>query len=150
MKFKDIRFLRTVPDPVLRTIANEVKHFDPDGFSGLIDRMREVMGQYNGVGIAAPQIGVSQRLFLFIHEDQVMLVVNPLITMVSEEMQVGEEGCLSCPGETVLIPRHLGVELSGQAITGEHFSCRWTGLPARIIQHEVDHLNGRLILDYKK
>lgn len=150
MKFEDIRSIRTIPDPVLRSVAAPVKEFNEKKMKSLVARMIEIMGEMNGVGIAAPQIGVSQRLFGFNYEDDVLIVVNPLITSVTNDLQWGMEGCLSCPDEQVAIARHVGVELYGQSIHGEEFKYKWTGLPARIIQHEMDHLNGKLILDYKQ
>lgn len=149
MMFQDIRSIRTVPDPVLRAQATPVTQFGDQKMFSLVHRMIDVMGKLNGVGIAAPQIGVSQRLFGFIYQDDVMMVANGQIQSVSEDIQYGMEGCLSCPGEEVLVPRHLSLSISGQSIEGEHFIYEWSGLPARIIQHEMDHLNGKLILDYK-
>lgn len=149
MKFQDIRTIRTIPDPVLRSKAVPVTTFGDEKMFSLVRRMVDVMGELNGVGIAAPQIGVSQQLFGFIYQDDVMMVANGRIITVSEDMQYGKEGCLSCPCEEVLVPRHVGIKISGQSIEGEEFAYEWTGLPARIIQHEMDHLNGRLILDYK-
>lgn len=145
---EDIRGIRTVPDPVLRSVAEPVTDFDAAKLTSLMTRMTEVMVELNGVGIAAPQIGVSQRVIGFRHEDKLVMVCNPVIVAVSEEMQFSDEGCLSCPDETVAIRRHVGVAITGQSIDGEESLIKVTGFAARIIQHEIDHLNGKLILDH--
>jgi peptide deformylase len=145
---EDIRDIRTNPDPVLRETATPITDFDQTKLQSLMRRMAEVMIQRKGVGIAAPQIGVSQRVIGFRHEDQIVMVCNPVIVAVSEEMQFMDEGCLSCPDETVAIRRHVGVAITGQSVDGEESLIKVTGFSARIIQHEIDHLNGKLILDH--
>jgi peptide deformylase len=145
---QDIRGIRTYPDPVLRGVAEPVTDFDETKLRSLMGRMTAVMAELQGVGIAAPQIGVSKRVIGFLHEGSVVMVCNPVIVAVSEETQFGDEGCLSCPGENVAVRRHVGVAITGQSITGEESLIKCVGYSARIIQHEVDHLNGRLILDH--
>jgi peptide deformylase len=145
---EDIRDIRTDPDPILRSVAAPVTDFDQIKLKSLMTRMTEVMVELNGVGIAAPQIGVSQRVIGFLHEGNIVMVCNPVIVAVSEEMHYADEGCLSCPNESVAIQRHVGVAITGQSIDGEESLIKCMGFSARIIQHEIDHLNGRLILDH--
>lgn len=145
---EDIRGIRTTPDPVLRSTAEPVTEFGGKKLESLMARMAEVMVEMDGVGIAAPQIGVSRRVIGFRYEDNIVMVCNPTIVAVSEETQFGPEGCLSCPDESVSVNRYVGVAVVGQSFDGEESMIKCTDFPARIIQHEIDHLNGRLILDY--
>lgn len=145
---EDIRGIRTVPDPILRSVASPVTEFDQAKLTSLMTRMTEVMVELGGVGISAPQIGVSKRVIGFRHEDQIIMVCNPIIVAVSEEMQFSDEGCLSCPDESVAVRRHVGVAITGQSVDGEESLIKVAGFSARIIQHEIDHLNGKLILDH--
>jgi peptide deformylase len=102
-----------------------------------------------GVGLAAPQIGLSQRLLVYRigAEAPLIALVNPAIEWSSDDVECGEEGCLSIPGVTVDVDRALHVRVKAQDETGAERSVEASGLEARVIQHELDHLNGVLILD---
>lgn len=138
------------PDPRLRKIAEPVNTFDKQ-LHRLIDDMLETMYQAPGIGLAATQIDIHQQLIVIdvSEEKQTPLVfINPIITVLDEELESYDEGCLSVPGyfETVTRPRKVRVEALDRH--GEAFSIEDEGLLAICIQHEVDHLNGKLFVDY--
>jgi len=142
--------VRQYPDPVLRMRANEVEDFD-DGLASLAERMTALMQEASGVGLAAPQIGILRRVFVFqpTEEDPATAVVNPVVTPTGEEVETREEGCLSLGAATVVVDveRPLAVHLEGSTPAGEPVALDLEGLPARIVQHEVDHLDGVLTID---
>jgi peptide deformylase len=142
--------IRQYPDPALRMRANEVEDFD-DGLSSLAERMTALMQEASGVGLAAPQIGILRRVFVFqpTEEDPVTAVVNPVVTPTGEEVETREEGCLSLGAATVVVDveRPLAVHVEGSTPTGEPVALDLEGLPARIVQHEADHLDGVLTID---
>lgn len=136
------------PDPVLRKRCREVTVFD-ERLAALAGRMLELMRAHNGVGLAAPQVGVPIRMFVFNasgEADGDGVCVNPTLHdgEGAEEML---EGCLSLPNVEVPIRRAVSVTLRGQDAAGAVFESAGAGLLARVWQHEVDHLNGRLIID---
>lgn len=140
--------LRHYPDPVLRMRANEVESFDGD-LRRLVERMAALMADANGVGLAANQAGVLRRVFVFQREgeEEPGAVVNPRIVERSDELASDEEGCLSLQGVLVPVERPAAVTLEGRDPGGGELRLELTGLDARVAQHEVDHLDGVLIID---
>ena len=139
--------IRQYPDPVLRMEARPVEEFDDD-LRRLTTRMTELMKDANGVGLAATQVGVLRRVFVFAPaEDEVAVLVNPQIVSRGEEVTTDDEGCLSMQGVTVPVDRPVAVRLEGRDETGAEVAYDLEGMPARIAQHEFDHLDGVLILD---
>jgi peptide deformylase len=142
--------IRQWPDPVLRMIANEVEDFDDD-LRRLVARMDLLMRDANGVGLAATQVGVLRRVFVFragdAEEPVVVVAVNPRIVEPSEEREADDEGCLSLQRVLVPVERHIAVTLEAEDAEGEPVRLELSGLDARVVQHELDHLDGVLILD---
>ncbi|RME88626.1 MAG: peptide deformylase [Anaerolineae bacterium] len=150
-----LREIVTVPAEVLRRKARPVTRFD-DELQRLIDDMIETMRAAPGVGLAAPQVAVSQRLIVVEYaedeedeaaEPKLYVVVNPKITRHSKETEMGVEGCLSIPGLVGEVERYLSVTVKGQNRHGQPLKIKARGWLARIFQHEVDHLNGILFTD---
>jgi peptide deformylase len=140
--------VRRFGDPVLKSRAAAVDRFD-DGLRAQIERMSGLMHDALGIGLAAPQIGVSQQLLVYRvgPEGPDMALVNPEIEWSSRETEEFEEGCLSIPGILVDVDRPVHVRVTAQDEHGDLRVVEASGLEARVIQHEVDHLNGVLILD---
>lgn len=149
-----IREIVVNPDPVLRRKAHKITTIDKD-LQVLIDDMIETMRQAPGVGLAAPQVGVSQRLIVIEYGDEenekapkkLFAVLNPEIVQVSEEMVTGVEACLSIPRMAGEVERHKEVTIRGRNRFGKQVKIRATGWIARIFQHEIDHLEGVLFTD---
>ena len=140
--------IRQYPDPVLRMQAREVEQFDDD-LRRLVDRMLRLMADANGVGLAANQIGVVRRVFVFQPdaESDPVAVVNPVIVERGGEAVADEEGCLSMQGVQVPVERPMTVRLEGRDPQGGELSLELGDLGARVAQHELDHLDGVLIID---
>ena len=138
--------IKTFGDPVLKTRATPVREFD-EALQRLTEDMLETMRDREGVGLAANQVGRLRRVLVAALEDEEYAVVNPRIEGSAEETEVGSEGCLSIPGIQVEVERPTAVTVSGQDPSGNPIRLEAEGLLARIIQHEIDHLNGVLILD---
>lgn len=140
--------LRTFGDPVLKQESRVVTAFD-DKLVQLTELMFAVMDREDGVGLAAPQIGILKKIFVWRDPDtdQRYVFVNPRIVAHSEDLDVTSEGCLSVPGHPMEVVRHDWVEVEAQDEHGEPVALRAEGLLARIMQHEIDHLEGHLILD---
>jgi peptide deformylase len=140
--------IRQWPDPVLKMRAGEVEVFDDD-LRRLTERMASLMEDANGVGLAATQAGVVRRVFVFRREEQedVVAAVNPRIVDPSEERETDDEGCLSLQRVLVPVERHVSLTLEAQDVTGAPLRLQLTGLDSRVVQHEVDHLDGVLILE---
>jgi len=139
--------LRHYPDPVLRMRAHEVTEFGPE-LEELVRRMTQLMHEAHGVGLAANQVGIIQRSSVFqLDEENVVALVNPVITDRDEELETDDEGCLSLQGVTVPVERTVRLTLEGRDEHGEELSLELEGMPARVVQHELDHLDGKLILD---
>ena len=139
--------VRQYGDPVLRMRAHEVTEFDED-LERLATRMRQLMNDARGVGLAATQVGILQRVFVFQKgEGDVVAVVNPTLTELSDETEIDDEGCLSIQGVTMPVERHLRVTLEGKDTEGNDVRYELEGHPARVAQHELDHLDGKLILE---
>jgi peptide deformylase len=138
--------VRTFGDPVLKSRATPVKDFD-ESLEHLAEEMMRVMREAEGVGLAANQIGRLKRIFVAAHEDEEYAIVNPVIEERSEMTEKDIEGCLSIPETRVEVERPTAVTVSGQGPSGEPVRIEAEGLLARIFQHEIDHLDGILILD---
>jgi peptide deformylase len=140
--------IRGFGDPALRTKAAEVESFD-DGLTSEIRRMERLMTDALGVGLAATQLGVIHRLLVYRAgpDAPLVAVVNPRLEWASEEQEVAEEGCLSIPGVVVDVERALHIRISARDEHGDQMLVEASGLEARVLQHEIDHLDGVLILD---
>jgi peptide deformylase len=142
--------VRQYPDPVLRQRTNEVEEFD-SALAALVERMMRVMQRASGVGLAAPQVGVLQRVLVHQAEEDAepVALVNPRIVESSEELDTMEEGCLSLGAAdvTVDVERPVRVTVEARSPAGDELRIEAEGLAARVIQHEVDHLDGVLIID---
>ena len=140
--------IRQYPDPVLRMQAREVEAFDGD-LRRLAERMTQLMRDANGVGLAATQIGVIRRVFVFQPdaESDPIAVVNPVVAESSDELVVDEEGCLSLVGVQMPVERPVSIKLEGRDLEGGELTLDFSDHPARVVQHELDHLDGVLILD---
>jgi peptide deformylase len=143
-----LRQVRKFGDPVLRASALPVERFD-EALKTEVERMGELMHDALGVGLAATQLGVLHRVLVYRvdPEDPVTALVNPVLEWASEDLEIGEEGCLSLPGVHVEVERPAQVKVHARDPAGEELRIEAEGLQARVIQHEIDHLDGRLILD---
>ena len=141
-----IRAIRELGDPVLRTPADEVRAFDRD-LAALVRDLEETVDHPGRAGLAAPQIGVSARVFSYNIDGEIGHMVNPVIVERSEETQDGDEGCLSVPGIWAPTVRAMRAVVEGFDVHGEPLRLEGTGLMARCLQHEVDHLDGKVFLD---
>jgi peptide deformylase len=143
-----LRHVRQLGDPALRATAVAVSRFD-DTLRAEVKRMGELMSDALGVGLAATQLGVLHRVLVYRvgAEEPVRALVNPVLEWASEELESAEEGCLSLPGVHVEVRRPVQVRVRGQDEHGEDVRVEADGLKARVIQHEIDHLDGVLILD---
>ncbi|HLM09974.1 MAG TPA: peptide deformylase [Thermoleophilaceae bacterium] len=141
-------FVRRLGDPVLKSSATPVDRFD-DSLRNQVSRMAGIMNDALGVGLAAPQLGISQRLLVYrVGPDApVIALANPEIEWASTHQEVLDEGCLSIPGITVDVERPVYVRVRALDEEGEERRVEASGLEARVIQHEMDHLEGILILD---
>lgn len=141
--------IRIFGDPVLRERADPVTEFD-ERLAQLADDMIETMRAAHGVGLAANQVGVLKRLFTWVlpDDDRQGALVNPEIVDTSEETVEDEEGCLSFPGLFYPTQRPLRVRMTAQDVAGDELTIDGEGLLARILLHELDHLNGILLLDH--
>ena len=137
--------IRLFGDPVLRTPADPVKDYDAE-LRRLVKDLTETMQDAPGVGLAAPQIGVSLRVFTFHVDDVLGHLINPSLDL-SEETETGDEGCLSFPGLAYPATRAYGVVAKGFNMYGEPVTLEGTGQLARCVQHETDHLDGVLFID---
>jgi peptide deformylase len=138
--------IRLFGDPVLSTPADPVTTFDKE-LRVLVKDLTETMLDAPGVGLAAPQIGVSLRVFTYDVDEELGHIVNPVIKVVGDEEQDGDEGCLSFPGLTYPTVRKQQVVATGLNMHGEPITVDGSDLLARCIQHEVDHLDGVLFID---
>lgn len=141
-------------DPLLLQRSAEVTRFDTPELQALVADMQDTMHHANGAGLAAPQIGVLQRvvIFGFVHNDRYpdapavpyTVLVNPVLTPIGHEEEDGWEGCLSVPGMRGLVPRHARLRYRGCDLHGNPIDRTVEGFHARVVQHEVDHLDGVL------
>jgi peptide deformylase len=141
-------FIRRLGDPVLKSRATPVDRFD-DPLRTQVSRMGAIMNDALGVGLAAPQVGLSQRLLVYRvgHEAPLIALVNPELEWSSDDGEEAEEGCLSIPGIGVDVDRPVHVRVRARDEFGGERLVEASGLEARVIQHEMDHLDGVLILD---
>jgi peptide deformylase len=140
--------IRQYPDPVLRMQAREVETFDGD-LRRLADRMTQLMRDAQGVGLAANQVGIIRRLFVFQPDPEAepVAVANPVLEKRGDETALDDEGCLSLQGVQMPVERPVAVHLEGQDLDGGALAMDLEDHAARVVQHEVDHLDGVLILD---
>ena len=140
--------VRQYGDPVLRSRASDVSEFGAE-LAAEAERMVAIMRDAMGVGLAATQLGVLRRLLVFQAgaDARPTAVANPRIEWLSDDLATADEGCLSLPGIAVEVERSLHARVSGVDVDGEPLSIEASGLEARVLQHEIDHLDGVLILD---
>jgi peptide deformylase len=138
--------IRTFGDPVLKTRAAPVETFD-DSLARLTEDMLATMRENDGVGLAANQVGRLKRVLVASVEDEDYVIVNPILSDMSETTERVQEGCLSIPGINVEVDRPTAVTVTGQNTSGEPLRIEAQDMLARVLQHEVDHLDGVLILD---
>jgi peptide deformylase len=139
-------FIRLYGDPVLRKMAKEI---EPSSLSKeFIREMANTMYVEDGVGLAAPQIGISERFFLYDIGEKLNMIVNPEILEMSNEKEMGEEGCLSIPDIFEKVPRAVRIKVKYYDNSGQEYIKELEGYEARVFQHEFDHLNGKLFIDY--
>jgi peptide deformylase len=142
--------VRQYPDPVLRMQAREVEALD-EAVAALVERMSRLMEEARGVGLAAPQLGILRRILVYqaSEEAPVSALVNPRLVSSTDELTVEEEGCLSLGAATIVVEveRPLGVTIEATTPAGEPVRIEAEGLEARVLQHELDHLNGVLTID---
>ena len=140
--------VRTFGDPVLKSRASEVGSFGPE-LEREAERMVSIMRDALGVGLAATQLGIMRRLLVFqaTPDATPSAMVNPRLDWLSDELAIAEEGCLSLPGISVEVERPLYARVRGRDVRGEPLLVEASGLEARVLQHEIDHLDGVLILD---
>jgi peptide deformylase len=139
--------IRQYGDPALRMTANEVVDFDDD-LRRLVERMTTLMQEAQGVGLAATQVGVLRRLFVFQPgEDGPRVIVNPVLVERADETESDGEGCLSLQGVRVPVERSVRVVIEGKDETGADVRFELDEYAARVVQHELDHLDGVLIID---
>ena len=143
-----LSYVRKFGDPVLRTKAREVDRFD-DALHSEIERMGRLMNDAFGVGLAATQVGTLNRVLVYrvLSQGSVMALINPEIEWKGKETETMEEGCLSLPAVLVDVERPIHVRVRAQDQDGEPIVVEASGLEARVIQHEIDHLDGVLIVD---
>ena len=141
-----IRPIREFGDPVLRTPADPVRSFDRE-LALLVRDLEETVDHPGRAGLAAPQIGVSLRVFSYNVDGEIGHLVNPVIVSLSEETQDDDEGCLSVPGLYAPTVRAMHAVVEGFDVDGKPLRLEGSGLMARCLQHEVDHLDGKVFLD---
>ncbi len=149
-----VRAIMKMGEPVLFERANPVEKFDTPELHALLTDMRDTMTALSGAGIAAPQIGESLQVVIFEVKNNPRypdaeaipetVLINPLLTPLSEQLEEGWEGCLSVPGMRGLVPRYTRLRYSGYDQFGKKIEREVAGFHARVVQHECDHLNGIL------
>ncbi len=140
--------IRQYPDPVLKMQARDVEDFDDD-LRRLAERMTQLMRDASGVGLAATQVGIIRRVFVFQPgpDEEPVVVVNPQVVDRSDETELDDEGCLSMQGVQMPVERNVSLRLEGRDVQGGELSLELTEHQARVVQHELDHLDGVLIID---
>jgi peptide deformylase len=141
-----VRPIREIGDPVLRTPADPIRAFDKD-LAALVRDLEDTVDHPGRAGVAATQIGVGTRVFSYNIDGVIGHMVNPVIAERSEEIQDDDEGCLSIPGLYAPTVRAMHCVAEGFDVHGEPLRIEGSGLLARCLQHEVDHLDGKLFLD---
>lgn len=148
----ELKIITGKDSPILRTKCQPVQKFDKQ-LKALVEDMNDTMVKAKGVGIAAPQVGVDARVFLAVlgadgKNPLTIPMVNPEITWFSEEAEIEEEGCLSLPKQFGKVERPVEVIVEFQDLKGMTKNLKLKKLDARVVQHELDHLNGVLFIDY--
>ena len=138
--------IRQYGDPVLRMRADDVYEFD-DELRSVSERMIQLMHDADGVGLAATQVGILRRFFVCTLDGEDRLLVNPTVTSSGKDSEADEEGCLSLGSVRVAVERATKVTLEAQDVDGNPVRLELEGYPARVVQHELDHLDGKLIVD---
>ncbi len=140
--------IRQYPDSALRMQARDVAEIDDD-VRRLSERMIGLMRDAHGIGLAGTQVGTLRRVFVFqiADEEEPRVVVNARLASRSDDTSIDDEGCLSLQGVLVPVERSLRVTLAGKDLDGNPLELELDGLPARVVQHEIDHLDGVLIID---
>ena len=140
--------IRQYPDPVLRLRGHEVEDFDDD-LRSLVERMTMLMEGASGAGLAATQVGVLRRVFVFqsVEGEAPTALVNPELVATDEEAEIDDEGCLSLQHVLVPVSRNVAVTVAAKDLAGEDVRLELEGFGARVCQHELDHLDGVLIID---
>jgi len=139
------------PEPALKTVATTVSEIT-DEVIAVAQRMLGLMAQAEGIGLAAPQVGLSWRMFVTRHPEGPeveggLVFVNPVIEVVDPTLEEDIEGCLSLPGIDVLVRRPIGIRVTATDLNGDEFAMEWHDHFGRVCQHETDHLDGVLIID---
>lgn len=136
-----------LPHPLLRSVAEKVHTIKRTDLELLAEEMIGTMRKLKGIGLAANQIGLRSRIAVIELKDGPLVLINPIIVKPSRKQELDEEGCLSVPGVFGLVPRSVSLTLTASDMDGKTFTIDARGLFARVIQHEVDHLNGKLFVD---
>lgn len=134
------------PEPSLMQPSNEIKEIHPEKILRLVAAMEKIMKENNGIGLAAPQVGINIRLAIVQTKEGILILINPVIIKTSKRNEIGEEGCLSIPGVFGDVRRPAVIHVETQTVSQEKKRFRAKGLLARVIQHEIDHLNGILFI----
>ena len=140
--------LITIPNPILKQKCVPVTNFDSK-LEEFVNDMFDTMHKYQGIGLAAPQVGILEQICICEYDDTSLVLINPKITKKSKEVS-SEEGCLSIPGQLFEVSRFEEIEVAAQNIKGEEISFYVGDMLAIVIQHEIDHLEGTLITDSGK
>jgi len=139
--------IREYPDPVLRIESEEVTRYDKS-LKNIIRQMINAMKFKEGIGLAANQIGITERIMVLDFNGKPMELINPEITGKSKEKEFQFESCLSCPDFSASMKRFIGIDVEFINVSGNKKKMHLEGILARVFQHELDHLNGILIIDY--
>lgn len=139
--------IRLYGDPILRKKSENVSVFNED-LVFLVEMMIDTMFKHDGLGLAAPQIGISKKIAVVLKDNSPKVLINPVILETSDELIEEKEGCLSFPDIYEIIKRPKWVKIKAQDLKGEEFELEGEGLTARAILHELDHLDGKLLIDY--
>jgi peptide deformylase len=138
--------IRQYGDPALRMPAHEVETFD-DGLKELVERMTGLMHEADGLGLAANQVGIVRRVFVCTLDGEDRAIINPRITKAAAETETDDEGCLSLGEVRVPVERPVAVTLEAFDVNGDPVQLELDGIAARVVQHELDHLDGTLMVD---
>lgn len=151
LQFEEPLTIVEYPDPILRAKNKRIDAFD-ESLKKLVEEMFDVMYKTDGIGLSAPQIGINVQLMVFNPvgvrgEGEEIVLVNPSVSRYSKKIVPFDEGCLSFPGITANLQRPESVKIDARDVTGARFTVNLSGLPARVFQHEFDHLQGVLFFD---
>jgi peptide deformylase len=140
----------THPNSILRSKAEEVAIDEIQKLGGFISDMEKTMLKRDGIGLAANQVAVTKRIIVISTKDGTLALINPQLSRKSFKKEEAEEGCLSVPGVFGIVKRHVSVRVTGLTKKGEKIIINAKGMYARVLQHEIDHLNGILFIDKAK